>query len=125
MFAIHFSAYDKAGNHKTSRKVLLYDNISEVTFKPDKVTRVVTASAETSYEWVVKDTRDVDIFWKDRFGNWRHESNRWLNMVTPNHAVESRYDDHYGERQVDEIPNVHGTNFGQIFSIHHLLKFSK
>ncbi|XP_078334035.1 uncharacterized protein LOC111124258 [Crassostrea virginica] len=107
MFAIHFSAFDKAGNHKTSRKVLLYDNISEVTFKPDKVTRVVTASAETSYEWVVQDTRDVDIFWKDRFGNWRHESNRWLNKVTPHHAVESRYDDHYGERQVDEIPNVH------------------
>ena len=110
MFAIHFSAFDKAGNHKTSRKLLLYDNNSSVTFNPDtsRVTSVVTASPETSFKWVVKDTRDVDISWKDRFRNWRHESNRWLNKVTPHLAVESRYDDHYGERQVDAIPNVHG-----------------
>nr|XP_034314147.1 uncharacterized protein LOC105348718 isoform X1 [Crassostrea gigas] len=107
MFAIHFSAYDKAGNYKTSRKVLLYDNISEVTFKPGKVTRVITASSETNYEWVTKDTQYVDILWKDRFLNHRHEINRWLNKVKLNKAVESRYDDHYGERQVDLIPNVH------------------
>lgn len=108
MFAIHFSAFDKAGNYKTSRKVLLYDNISEVTFKPGKVTRVITASSETNYEWVTKDTQYVDILWKDRFLNHRHEINRWLNKVKQNKAVESRYDDHYGERQVDLIPNVHG-----------------
>ena len=108
MFAIHFSAFDKAGNHKTSRKVLLYDNSSAVTFNPDKVTRVVTASAESSYEWVVEDTNEVDIFWKDRFRNRRHEDKGWLNKVKPHLAVDSKYDDHYGERQVDEIQNVHG-----------------
>ena len=110
MFAIHFSVFDKAGNSKTSRKLLLYDNNSSVTFNRDtsRVTRVVTASQETSFKWVVKDTRDVDISWEDRFGNWRHESNGWLNKVTSHHDVESRYDDHYGERQVDEIPNVYG-----------------
>ena len=108
MFAIHFSAFDKAGNNKTSRKVLLYDNSSAVTFNPDKVTRVVTASAESSYEWVVEDTNEVDIFWQDRFRNWRHEDKGWLNKVKPHWAVDSKYDDHYGERQVDEIQNVHG-----------------
>ncbi|XP_061181031.1 uncharacterized protein LOC133189645 [Saccostrea echinata] len=107
MYSIHFSAFDKAGNHKTGRKVLLYDNISEVTTNPSKVTRVTTATKETSYVWVTKDTRYVDIMWRDRFRNSRHENNRWLNSVASTTGVESKYDDHYGERQSKEIPNVH------------------
>jgi hypothetical protein len=108
MYAIHFSAYDKARNYKTGRKVLLYDDISEVTFNPTKVTRVLTASKETSYVWVTKNTRLVDVMWIDRFRNYRHEVNRWLNKVAATYGVESKYDDHYGDRQVAEIPNVHG-----------------
>ncbi|XP_055997828.1 uncharacterized protein LOC125647098 [Ostrea edulis] len=107
MYAIHFSAYDKAGNHKTGRKVLLYDNKAEVTANPTKVTRVITASQETNYVWVTKDTRYVDVLWKDRFRNYRHETNRWLNKVDSAYGIESKYDDHYGDRQVAEIPNVH------------------
>nr|XP_034301655.1 uncharacterized protein LOC105322112 [Crassostrea gigas] len=107
MFAIHFTAYDKAGNHKTSRKVILYDDQSVITQKPNKVTRVVTASSETSYVWVVQDTGTIVVRWTDRFINVRHENNRWLNKVNSHIAVEDKYDDHYGERQISEINNVH------------------
>lgn len=108
MFAIHFTAFDKAGNHKTSRKVILYDDQSVITLKPNKVTRIVTASSETSYLWVVQDTGTIIVRWTDRFMNVRHENNRWLNKVNSHIAVEDKYDDHYGERQITEINNVHG-----------------
>lgn len=108
MFAIHFTAFDKAGNHKTSRKVILYDDQSVITQKPNKVTRIVTASSETSYVWVVQDTGTIVVRWTDRFINVRHENNRWLNKVNSHIAVEDKYDDHYGERQITEINNVHG-----------------
>lgn len=115
MFAIHFTAYDKAGNHKTSRKMILYDDQSVITQKPNKVTRIVTASSETSYVWVVQDTGTIVVRWTDRFINVRHENNRWLNKVNSHIAVEDKYDDHYGERQISEINNVHGKGF--VFSL--------
>ncbi|KAK3101903.1 hypothetical protein FSP39_007221, partial [Pinctada imbricata] len=110
MYAVHLSAFDKAGNWKTGRKVFLFDDIAEVEIvdQPGKVTRVVTASQETNYLWVVEDTTVVKVQWTDRFRNARHEVGRWLNQIkAPSFMTDSRYDDNSGNRTINEINNVH------------------
>ncbi|XP_062616047.1 uncharacterized protein LOC134277752 [Saccostrea cucullata] len=108
MYAIHFTAVDKAGNSKTSRKLVFFDDISKVTFKNGKVSRVETATENTQFTWVIQDTNGVLVAWKDRFRNQRHENNRWLNAVKPYINIEDLYDDHTGKRSIKELPNVHG-----------------
>lgn len=108
MYAIHFIAFDKAKNYKTSRKLVLYDNLSVISFLPTKVTRIDTASAATNYTWVHEDTNIILAKWTDRFRNEKHESNRWLEAVSPVEDIEDIYDDHHGKRTIDKVPNVHG-----------------
>lgn len=108
MYAIHFTTIDKAKNHKTSRKLVLYDNLSHVSFLPTKVTRIDTASAATNYTWVNEDTNVILAKWTERFRNARHESNRWLTNVSPYTNIEDVYDDHHGRRTIKEVPNVYG-----------------
>lgn len=108
MYAIHFTALDKAKNHKTSRKLVLYDNQSYVSYLPTKVTRISSASAATNYTWVNEDTNIILVKWTDRFRNERHESNRWLTAVSPYTNIEDVYDDHHGRRTIEEVPNVYG-----------------
>lgn len=111
MYTVHFSAFDKAGNVKTSRKLILYDNLSIVTINNKRVTRVETASANTNFTWVSEDTTSVLVKWTGRFMNERHTHNMWLALVNPYHGIETAYDDHDGRRTVDEVPNVQGTLF--------------
>jgi hypothetical protein len=108
MYAIHFAAVDKANNNKTYRKVVFYDNISQISFLHKKVTRVETASAKTNFTWIDRDTNLVQVQWTERFRNERHEQNMWLNDVLPAYGIGSTYDDHHGARTVDKVPNVHG-----------------
>lgn len=108
LYAIHFTTVDKAKNHKTSRKLVLYDNLSHVSFLPTKVTRIDTASAATNYTWVNEDTNIILAKWTERFRNARHESNRWLTTVSPYTNIEDVYDDHHGRRTIEEVPNVYG-----------------
>lgn len=108
LYSIYFTAFDKADNYKTSRKLVLYDNISHVSFLPTKVTRIETASAATNYTWVNEDTNIVLAIWTERFQNARHELNRWLAAVSPSTNIEDVYDDHYGKRTIHEVPNVYG-----------------
>lgn len=117
MYAVHFTAIDKAKNKKTSRKLVFYDNISQVSFLHKKVTRVETASANTNFTWISKDTNLVLVKWTQRFRNERHEQNMWLDDVQPAHGIENAYDDHHGSRTVDKVPNVYGKFclFQQIF----------
>lgn len=108
MYAIHFTTIDKANNHKTSRTLVLFDNLSHVSFLPTKVTRIDTASVATNYTWVNEDTNIILAKWTERFRNARHESNRWLTAVSPYTNIEDVYDDHHGRRTIEEVPNVYG-----------------
>lgn len=108
MYAVHFTTIDKATNHKTSRKLVFYDNLSHVSLLPSKVTRIDTASVATNYTWVTEDTNIILAKWTERFRNARHESNRWLTAVSPYTNIEDVYDDHHGRRTIEEVPNVYG-----------------
>ncbi|KAK3099491.1 hypothetical protein FSP39_005250, partial [Pinctada imbricata] len=107
MYAVHFVAFDKAGNWRAGRKVFLFDDQSAVDIveQPGKVTRIVTASQNTSYTWVVEDTDTVRIEWTGRFRNTRHEQGRWLFPVASSKNMS--YDDNDGNRTVAEIYNQH------------------
>lgn len=123
LYAIHFTAIDKAENNKTSRKLVLYDNKSHVSFLPTKVTRIGTASAATNYTWVNEDTTIILAIWTDRFQNIDHEFNRWLTVVSPYKNIEDIYDDHHGRRTIEEVPNVYGllSVMKQLYFIQRLL----
>ncbi|XP_078322971.1 uncharacterized protein LOC111122905 [Crassostrea virginica] len=108
LYAVHLTALDKAKNQKSSRRLVLYDNISRVSYLPNKVTRIETASASTNYTWVSEDTNIIRAKWTGRFRNIRHDSNRWLTKVSPYRGIEDLYDDHHGKRTIDEVPNISG-----------------
>lgn len=113
MYAVHLTATDKANNQQSSRRLVLYDNISQVSYLPNKITRIETASASTNYTWVSEDTNIILAKWTERFRNSRHDSNRWLTKVSPYPGIEDLYDDHRGKRTVDEVPNVSGLRFSK------------
>ena len=109
MYSIHLSAIDKAGNHKTGRGLLFYDNISVIDKKAGKVTQCKTASKNTSYTWVVQNTNFMKIDWNDRFINQRHKHNLWLNKVeTYAPPGDNVYEDIYGKRTNQAIKHIHG-----------------
>ena len=112
MYAVHLAAFDNAGNHYIARKVFLFDDDSHVTTLPGKVSRIVTASSQTNYVWVVEDTNTVKFQWTDRYRNEKHEAGLWLAEVRqPTEVKDSVYDDHTGDRTVDAINNIHGRLF--------------
>lgn len=108
MYAIHLSAVDKAGNIKMSRKLVLYDNLSKVTFNVKRNTRVETASSQTNFTWVTKETNKIFVKWWGRFINHRHDNSRWLTKINPYPKIDRAYDDFDGRRTVDEVPNIQG-----------------
>ena len=108
VYSIHISAFDNGGNEKTGRGLFFYDDQSVVTLHGDPI-KCQTASKNTSYKWVVQDTNTVQIIWPERFYNFRHKNNRWLNPVldmAPGSAP--IYEDLYGNRTNIEIKHMHG-----------------
>lgn len=108
LYSIHLTAYDKAGNHKTTRRLVLYDSNSHVSHNPHQNTRVETGSANTNYTWVVDNTTLINIKWTKRFRNALHDHNKWLNDVSPSPGISEVYDDYSGARSVKKIRNVYG-----------------
>ncbi|CAG2233138.1 unnamed protein product [Mytilus edulis] len=108
MYSLHLVAYDKAGNYKSGRTLFLFDNLSMVDIKGNKPTYCSTASKDTSYTWVTKDTGRVKIDWKGRFINIRHNAGKWLNPVQTYAKGEGvvTYEDLYGSRTHVGIKNV-------------------
>ncbi|XP_021356985.1 uncharacterized protein LOC110452658 [Mizuhopecten yessoensis] len=108
MYMLLLHVIDNAGNIQSARKVFLYDNMSEVEKRTGKYARVTTASSNTSYDWVVKDTNTVDVLWTDLFINERHKDNHWLNEIKPFTDVSWNYDDRFGNRTTARIDHVNG-----------------
>ncbi|XP_061177042.1 uncharacterized protein LOC133185758 [Saccostrea echinata] len=108
LFSIHLVAYDKAGNFKTTRRFVLYDSDSRVSYNPLHVTRVQSASEETNYTWVIDDTKIVNVQWTKRFRNILHDHNKWLDEISPSYGITKSYDDYSGQRPVTKVNNVNG-----------------
>ncbi|XP_061193435.1 uncharacterized protein LOC133201664 [Saccostrea echinata] len=118
MYSLLFAAYDKAGNKKTARRLIFFDDRSVVSHDPTKHTYVITGTANTNYTWIVQDTNTVILKWKGRFRNALHHVNGWLTSVAPYHDVDKSYDDYSGKRTVNAIDNVQGcVNFRVGYSV--------
>lgn len=102
------TAYDKAGNYKSTRRFVLYDNNSHVSYNPFHNSRVESASENTNYTWVVDNTTPIYITWGRRFRNSDHDGARWLNKISTSHGISELYDDFTGARNVNHIKNVYG-----------------
>ena len=105
---MHFSAKDKAGNHRTARRIFLFDDQQTVTKQDGYSTLVTSASPDSNYQWVIVSTSSVSVSWADRFINTRHYVNNWLGAVNDAVGIDSTLDDHEGERQTTAIHNIKG-----------------
>ncbi|VDI60122.1 Hypothetical predicted protein, partial [Mytilus galloprovincialis] len=108
LYSTTLIVYDKALNYKATRCVILYDNQSKVDIMAGKRTIVEQSSKDTNYTWISVSDKNLKVSWTDRFINFRHKQNHWLGSVGSLSDVVGEYDDHYGKRSVDEIPNAHG-----------------
>lgn len=88
--------------------MIFYDNKSKVDTMAGKRIIVEQASKETNYTWISVSDKTLKVSWKDRFINFIHKQNHWLGNVGSLSDVVGEYDDHYGKRSIDEIPNAHG-----------------
>lgn len=108
LYSTTLIVYDKALNYKATRCVILYDNQSKVDIMAGKRTIVEQSSKDTNYTWISVSDKTLKVSWRDRFINFRHKQNHWLGNVGSLSDVVGEYDDNYGKRSVDEIPNAHG-----------------
>ncbi|XP_046543949.1 uncharacterized protein LOC124254116 [Haliotis rubra] len=104
VYSVVLSAYDKAGNHRSARRIFMYDGTSAVTVQANKQLRVTTASSATS-EWQTTSSA-VTVDWTNRFINTVHHNNKWLQRVASVAGLGSDYDDNEGDRRVSAISNV-------------------
>ncbi|KAL3871816.1 hypothetical protein ACJMK2_039788 [Sinanodonta woodiana] len=107
VYAVVLIAFDRTGNRKSSRRILIFDNISDVETTKDP-SKVASASRETNYSWITEPRKFVRVEWKNRFSNKLDEENGWLNSVEKLYEIPSILDDNEGERQIERKKNVQG-----------------
>ena len=108
MYSIIFTAFDKAGNYKSTRSVFLFDDQSVVETTSGTRMIVTESTSETNYTWVVTDTSQLHVKWPGRFMNKRHHVNHWLDDVGSHTHIDLSYDDSFGERTIEQVTNVEG-----------------
>ncbi|XP_025086754.1 uncharacterized protein LOC112559633 [Pomacea canaliculata] len=107
MYAIVLSALDRAGNHKSCRRLFLYDSSSQISIIASSVLRVTSAAQVTSFTWQHSEG-DVTLSWVERYTNVFHYTYNLLAAVASESGVESAYDDSEGNRTVAAIQNTLG-----------------
>ncbi|XP_025086756.1 uncharacterized protein LOC112559635 [Pomacea canaliculata] len=107
MYAIVLSALDRAGNHKSCRRLFLYDSSSQISVTASSVLRVTSAAQVTSFTWQHSEG-DVTLSWVERYTNVFHNNHNLLAAVASESGVESAYDDSEGNRTVAAIQNTLG-----------------
>ncbi|XP_046557203.1 uncharacterized protein LOC124266453 [Haliotis rubra] len=106
VYSVVLTAYDKGGNHRSTRRILIYDGTSSVTTQANTSLRVTTTSSATS-EWQTTSS-SVTVDWTIRYINTVHHNNKWLHGVASVGDISSDYDDREGDRSVAAINNVQG-----------------
>ncbi|XP_046581222.1 uncharacterized protein LOC124288736 [Haliotis rubra] len=118
VYEIVLTVYDKAGNHRNARRILMYDSNSTVTTQENTTLSVTTASSATS-SWQMTSSA-VTVDWTNRYINTKHDHNKWLGQIDTVTDVEAPYDDYEGDRTVDAIDNVQGiTRFLTFYKVDH------
>lgn len=110
MYSIILTAFDKAGNYKSTRSLFLFDDNSFVETTSGTRMIVTESTLETDYEWVITESSLLHVTWPGRFKNERHDIYKWLHRLESNSHVDSTYDDRFGRRTVDWFTNVKGAD---------------
>ncbi|KAK3581576.1 hypothetical protein CHS0354_031922 [Potamilus streckersoni] len=105
-YFVVLTCFDKAGNFKSTRRILLFDDVSVVSIQHQFWNLVLSATKETNYSWIIDRPSRIHVNWTNRFINERHHAMKWLNKVNPNVAVTADYDDMEGERTINLKTNV-------------------
>lgn len=109
MYAVHLSAFDRAGNYKTTRAFFLYDTNKLIDLDKGQI-RVIKAVQYLGKDWITYSNPFIHIEWKNKFVKTDHFKNSWLAKIHPYYGIEASYDDHSGKRNVTMVPNVKGNN---------------
>ncbi|XP_022102003.1 uncharacterized protein LOC110985345 [Acanthaster planci] len=130
VYSIILDVVDNAGNVKRSRRFVFFDDDpDDVTTRSDAPLRVVSATPETSYKWLTSldssgGTTSVRLDWTNHFTNVRHHSEGLLKGIgyylNDHGSIESSYDQNFGQRGRESIPNALGvTQFRAFRDIDH------
>ncbi|XP_053393446.1 uncharacterized protein LOC123564849 [Mercenaria mercenaria] len=129
MYSVLVETRDIANNSRTSRRLVLFDDQSEITLNEnlDGKLYVSSAVAETGYKWQTASEGEdivIKVNWANHFVNKIHEDNMLLNAVASYPIqfkeiqddgllfsmkyVNDSLDDHEGHRTLDPITNYRG-----------------
>ncbi|XP_046552072.1 uncharacterized protein LOC124261759 [Haliotis rubra] len=103
VYSVVLTAYDRGVNHRSTRRILIYDGTSSVTTQANTSLRVTTASSATS-EWQTT-SPSVTVDWTNRYINTVHHNNKWLLGVASLGDIGSGYDDNDGSRDTGDVRN--------------------
>ncbi|XP_046345841.2 uncharacterized protein LOC124126446 [Haliotis rufescens] len=105
LYSVEITAYDKAGNSRSGRRLVISDEESKVETTANSVLRVTSAAEASSWEWQwTSDTVNID--WENHYINTLHHGNKWLEAAIPVSNVDTVYDDNDFSRGVKHVPNV-------------------
>lgn len=107
MYAVHFTAFDRAGNYKSARGLFLYDNNEEIELGRGSI-EVIQANNYSEKGWITYPSSLIYVTWMDMFVKTDHFKHSWLSKVKKFDYIESSYDDNSGKRAIDMVPNVKG-----------------
>lgn len=107
MYAVHFIAFDRAGNHKTARALFLYDTNELIDLHNGQM-KVLKSVQYLEKSWITYSNPFIDVEWKDKFVKTEHFKNGWLAKIKKNAHIEQIYDDNSGIRNVTLVSNVKG-----------------
>lgn len=107
MYAVHFTAFDRAGNFMSARGLLLYDNNELIELGRGTI-EVIQAKYYSEKGWITYPSSLVYVTWKDMFVKTDHFKHSWLAKVKKFDSVNSTYDDINGKRTIGMVPNVKG-----------------
>lgn len=107
MYAVHFSAFDRAGNFETARAFFLYDTNELIDLHNGQI-KVLKSVQYLEKGWITYSNPFIEVEWKDKFVKTEHFKNSWLAKIKTDKDVENVYDDNSGKRNMTLVPNVKG-----------------
>ncbi|KAK7101794.1 hypothetical protein V1264_020121 [Littorina saxatilis] len=110
LYAIILEVLDKAGNVGYSRRLVLYDNSSDVMIKSTASLRVTHANPWSGNKWQTDISQQVCLGWTDLFHNSVMYHTNYLQPVKEDTArdIQSVYDQNSGILPVSGTDNVNG-----------------
>lgn len=124
---------DNANNSEYVRRVVVYDDSSDITVNTSHRFYVSSANTFTDYLWQTEynlnSVNDVRVTWEGLFANILHTEEHFLSSVLDYEPrlsdnirrhnykrILDEYDDNEGERSINSIQNIHGIVKFEIYS---------